>query len=204
MGDSGKGKTNLLKIILEQLVGEARIYLFDSSSRELFYHRGEEGLSYVDTGEELEDFLDEFPEKLLQRKSAYHKALESNPRLSPKEFYESIELMVLIIDDTDELAERCSGTQKAMAGCLALAAETGCGIIATVQSMKSKGYDEVTKFFKTTTEGILLGNPGSSSVFPAVSARNLPVMGEGLLYHGGEFERVLLPGFEMTQEEGDE
>ena len=204
VGDSGKGKTNLLKIILEQLVGEARIYLFDSSSRELFYHRGDEGLSYVDTGEELEDFLDEFPEKLLQRKSAYHKALESNPRLSPKEFYESIELMVLIIDDTDELAERCSGTQKAMAGCLALAAETGCGIIATVQSMKSKGYDEVTKFFKTTTEGILLGNPGSSSVFPAVSARNLPVMGEGLLYHGGEFERVLLPGFEMTQEEGDE
>ena len=111
VGDSGKGKTNLLKIILEQLVGEARIYLFDSSSRELFYHRGDEGLSYVDTGEELEDFLDEFPEKLLQRKSAYHKALESNPRLSPKEFYESIELMVLIIDDTDELAERCSGTQ---------------------------------------------------------------------------------------------
>lgn len=103
---------------------------------------------------------------------------------------------MLVIDDVDELAEKCSGISKSMAECLSLAAETGCGIVATVQSMKTKGFDEVTKFFKTTTNGILVGNPGSTSIFPTVAARNLPTMGEGMLYYNGDFEKVLLPKYE--------
>lgn len=196
LGDSGKGKTNLLKVILEQIVGNIMVYLFDSSNKELFYQRDNNLLFYIDSRDELEEFVDEFNEKMIMRRTAYHKALEKNPRLSPREFYETLETIMLVIDDVDELAEKCSGISKSMAECLSLAAETGCGIVATVQSIKTKGFDEVTKFFKTTTNGILVGNPGSTSIFPTVAARNLPTMGEGMLYYNGDFEKVLLPKYE--------
>ncbi len=197
LGDGGKGKTNLLKVILEQLVGERTIYLFDSSSRELFYYKNNNNVCYLETGEEGEDFIDEFEELAATRKSMFHKALENNPRLLPKEFYASLDEVYIVIDDVDEFAERFAALGKKIAECLRLAADTGCGIIATVHSTKSKGFDEVSKFFKATTDGILIGNPGVTSILPAVAARQLPAMGEGLLYQNGSYEKLLLPKFEM-------
>jgi len=197
LGDGGKGKTNLLKVILEQLAGEKTIYLFDSSSKELFYYKNNDYVFYLETGEEGEDFIDEFEELATTRKSLFHKALEDNPRLLPKDFYASLDEVYIVIDDADEFAERFAAIGKKMAECLRLAADTGCGIIATVHSTKSKGFDEISKFFKATTDGILIGNPGVTSILPAVAARQLPAMGEGLLYQNGSYEKLLLPKFEI-------
>ncbi len=193
LGDAGKGKTNLLKIILEQISGKEKIFLFDSASRELFFHKGDRNLDYIEKQEEAEDFVEEFHEIITARKGGFNKAQQENSRISPKEFYTSLAPVYIIIDDTDEFAENFKAIGKEMAECLKLAAETGCGIIATTHSTKGKGFDDVTKFFKTTTDGILLGNPGSTSVFPNVASKDLPVMGDGLLYRNGAFERVLLP-----------
>ena len=196
LGDSGKGKTNLLKIILEQIAGKEIIYLFDSSSRELFYHKSDDKLSYLETKEEGEDFAEEFMETAMMRKSRFHKALEENPRIVPREFYESLEPVYIVIDDVDELSEKFAALSKKIAECLRLASETGCGIIASMHSTKSKGFDDISKFFKTTTEGILIGNPGVTSILPAVATKQIPVLGEGLLYHNGAYEKLLLPKFE--------
>lgn len=196
LGDSGKGKTNLLKVILEQIAGKETVYLFDSSSRELFYHKAAGKLSYLETKEEGEDFIDEFEELATVRKSLFHKALEENPRISPKSFYSSLDKVYLVIDDVDEFAEKYTALAKKMAECLRLAADTGCGIIATIHTTKSKGFDEISKFFKATNDGILIGNPGVTSILPTVASRQLPAMGEGLLYQGGAYEKLLLPRFE--------
>lgn len=201
LGDSGKGKTNLLKVILSQLAG-SRIYLFDAGSRELFYHKADENLSYIEKTEEAEEFIEECKEEMITRKSMFHKALETNSRITPREFYMTLEPMYIIIDDTDEFAENYKSLQKDMTECLRLAAETGCGIIATINSTKAKGFDEISKFFKTTTDGILIGNPGTTSIFPSVMTRQLPSMGEGLLYHNGTSERILLPKYADEKERG--
>ena len=134
----------------------------------------------------------------------FHRALEENPRISPKEFYASLEPVYIVIDDTDEFAENFKALGKEIAECLRLAMDTGCGIIAAMHSTKSKGFDEISKLFKTTTDGILLGNPGATSVFPTVPAKQLPAMGEGLLYHSGNFEQVLLPKYTDEKEGGKE
>lgn len=196
LGDSGKGKTNLLKVILGQIAGREIIYLFDSLSRELFYHKSDDKLFYLETKEEGEDFTDEFMEIVTVRKSKFHKALEENPRIAPREFYSSLEAVYIVIDDVDEFAERYSSLSKKMAECLRTASDTGCGVIATMHSTKSKGFDEISKYFKTATEGILIGNPGSISIFPPVSTKQIPILGEGLLYHNGDYERLLLPKYE--------
>ena len=192
LGDSGRGKTNLLKVILEQIIGEGQIYLFDSSGKELFYHKTSTGVTYIETKEEAEEFVEIYKETAEGRKSKFHRALEDNPRISPKEFYATLEPVYIVIDDTDEFAENFKALSKEMAECLRLAMDTGGSIIAAIHSTKSKAFDEVSKLFKTTTDGILLGNPGATSIFPTVSVKQLPAMGEGLLYHSGKLEHVLL------------
>lgn len=201
LGESARGKTNLLKVILEQIIGEGEIYLFDSSGKELFYHKTSERVSYVETREEAEEFIETCRETAQERRSMFLKALEENPRISPKEFYAGLAPVYIVIDDTDEFAENYKMYGKEMAECLRLAMDTGCGIIATMHSTKSKAFDEVSKLFRTTTDGILLGNPGATSIFPTVSARQFPAMGEGLLYHGGNFEQILLPKYVDDREE---
>ena len=195
LGDSARGKTNLLKVILEQIGGKDRIYLFDSSGRELFYHKTDANLSYMEDPEEAEDFMEELMETATVRKGMYHKALETDPRMAPGTFYALLEPVYIVVDDVDEFAEQYASKAKKMVECLRLAADTGCGIIATMHSTKSKGYDDISKFFKVTTDGILLGNPGGTSILPSVPARQLPAMGEGLLYSGGGYERIVLPKF---------
>ena len=199
LGDGGKGKTNLLKVILAQISG-AKTFLFDSASKELYYCKSKEHLEYVENIEDAEDFTEECKEILITRKSMFHKALENDARTVPKDFYASLEPMYIVIDDVDELVEKYKEYQKNILECLRLAAETGCGIIATINSTKAKGYDELSKFFKTTTDGILIGNPAGVSIFPTVSSKQIPILGEGLLYHNGTFERLLLPKFVETIE----
>lgn len=196
LGDTGRGRTNLLKVILGQIAGKATIYLFDSSSRELFYQKQSEKLVYVESREDIEDFVEEFKETAAVRKTQFYRALEENPRISPKEFYMTLEKVCIVIDDTDEFAENCKTMVKEVVECLRFAIETGCGIVAAVNSSKTKGFDEISKLFKSTTDGILIGSPGSTSIFPTVATRQLPAPGEGLLYHNGSFERLLLPKYE--------
>ena len=195
LGDAGKGKTNLLKVILEQIVGTETIYLFDSSAKELFYHKDAKNLTYIEDQEEVEEFTEEFAEFAQSRKGNFHRALQENPRLTPRAYYASCKPVYIVIDDSDEFAETFKPSAQALAECLKLAAETGCCVIATVHSTKTKALNELGKFFKTTTDGILVGSPGTTSTFPTVPGRELPALGEGLLFCSGAYERILLPRY---------
>ncbi|MCH5258790.1 MAG: type VII secretion protein EssC [Lachnospiraceae bacterium] len=203
LGDSGRGKTNLLKVIVEQLLGTGKIYVFDSSSKELFYLKERDMVSYVEIQFDVEDFIENWKEEIATRRKRFHMALEEDARLSPKEFYTTLDPFYIIIDDADELAENYKAIGKAMAECLRLAIDTGCGIFVTIHSTKAKAFDEVSKLFKIATEGILIGNPGSTSIFPPVATKQLPSAGEGLLYHSGGYERIVLPKY-ISKMEGEE
>ncbi|MEG2987208.1 MAG: hypothetical protein RR809_06515, partial [Lachnospiraceae bacterium] len=59
-----------------------------------------------------------------------------------------------------------------------------------------KGVDEVTKFAKNTTEGLLIGNPGTTGMFGITSAKELPQFKDRLLFHNGGYVRLRLPKYE--------
>ena len=40
------------------------------------------------------------------------------------------------------------------------------------------------------------GNPGMTNIFPMIANKDLPVLGEGLLYNGSSYERLLLPKYD--------
>ena len=76
------------------------------------------------------------------------------------------------------------------------AVETGIGVIATVHSSKPKGFDELNKWFKTSSNGLVIGSQGTSNVYPMISAKDMPMTGDGLLDVNSVYERLLLPLYE--------
>ena len=76
------------------------------------------------------------------------------------------------------------------------AVSVGISVILSAHSGKMKGFDEVTKFAKNTTEGLLLGSQGTTAMFPVNSAKELPQFMDGLLFHGGIYVRIRIPKYE--------
>lgn len=195
LGESQKGKTNMLKVIIRQAAAMGSIYLFDSKSMELFNFKTEKGIHYIDTQEQIDIFLQEIAEEAERRTSAVKEKLAENPRLQPKEFYLTCRPIYIIIDDVDDFIEFVKAKGDKAAATLRKAAETGIYVIMSVHASKLKGYDEISKFVKASANGLLLSGQGNLNVFPLTSLKEIPVMGDGLLFKNGVYERLRLPKF---------
>lgn len=69
IGETGKGKTNMMKVLLNQAVGKGMVYLFDSSAMGLYSYQETDGVTYVQDEEELEDFIDHMKALCGERKA---------------------------------------------------------------------------------------------------------------------------------------
>jgi S-DNA-T family DNA segregation ATPase FtsK/SpoIIIE len=73
------------------------------------------------------------------------------------------------------------------------AANVGICVIVTANAGKFKGFDAVTKFFRNTTEGLMVGNQGTAAIFPINSMKDMPAQKDGLLWHNGSCVRIRIP-----------
>jgi S-DNA-T family DNA segregation ATPase FtsK/SpoIIIE len=196
IGDGTKGKTNMLKVILDQIyIQQGEVYLFDSKNKELYYNRGQGGVQYIDSQSDIDDFVEDFSDMCDRRKALFEKALTEEATLNPREFYGALKVSCIVIDDLDDFIEKSQTSAKEILTCVKKAVETGVGIIATVNSSKPKGFDELTKWFKTSANGLVVGSQGNLSIYPTVPSKEMPVLGEGLLYINGGYEKLLLPHY---------
>lgn len=196
LGDAAKGKTNMAKVLASQAANKGKVFLFDSSDMSLYAFGNKKNVAYIEDNDDMEDFLEEMDTICNQNKNAFEAALKAGQNVSPKSFYETIEANYIIIDDLDEFINRYQSVEKELGRILKLAAETGVGIIATVNSSKFRGFDEIGKWFKSSSVGLVVGNPGTSNIYPMIHTKDLPVLGEGLLFNGSAYERVMLPKYE--------
>lgn len=196
VGDAGKGKTNMAKVIAEQARARGKLYLFDSKDMGLYFFKGKENVFYVEDADDLEDFMEEITAVSLHNKEKFEAAVKTGQNASPKAFYESVQPVYIVIDDLDDFMAEYQSDLKALTPLLKTAAETGIGILATVHSSKPKGFDDLSKWFKTSSNGLVIGSQGTSNIYPMVSARDMPALGEGLLYTNSTYERLLLPQYE--------
>lgn len=195
LGEARKGKTTVLKVILSQLEKAERIYVFDSPSMELYRFRSMENLQYVHENEELERFLEELEQSIEERNSRIKAWMEQDMNASPRELIGRLEEIYIIADDWDSFIERTKGKAAKLGSLLNACAGAGITVILTAASNKLKGFDEVTKFAKGSVNGLLLGSQGTTGMFPVRSQRELPQMGDGLLFKDGNYERLRLPKF---------
>lgn len=191
IGESGKGKTNALKVLLNQMRGT--VYLFDSSALSLYSYRDKETIRYIQEEDEVKEFLTEVTKLCAERKEALKEAMAEDAAIAPMQFYQKLQGVYIAIDDMDHFLSMSSAYEKETAELLMGAAECGVGIIATVHAAKLKGYDALSKWMKTAVHGLVLSPQGMLNIFPVKTQREYPPMGQGLLFHNGVYDRALIP-----------
>lgn len=196
IGDAAKGKTNMAKVITDQAMEKGQVFLFDSKDMELYSFKGKQNVHYVEDADDLDDCMDMLREISQGNKEAFETAVKSGKNVSPKTFYETVEPAYIMIDDLDDFVAEYQSNLNEITPVIKGAAEAGIGVIATVHTSKPKGFDELNKWFKTSANGLVIGNMGTSNIYPAVSMREMPTLGEGLLYVNSSYERLLLPKFD--------
>lgn len=196
LGEARRGKTTMLKVILNQIVGEGMVYLFDSQSMELYGFKEREKVHYVSEQEEIEEFIHALEQETNERNEQLRKWIIEEKNVSPRELTGRFQPFYVVVDDWDYFVERTKDKAAKLGGLLSTCAGVGITIIVTAASTKLKGFDEMTKLIKTSANGLLIGNPGATGMFPVRMQRELPEMGDGLLFRDGSYERLRLPKFE--------
>lgn len=193
IGETGKGKTNMLKCLLNQISEQGKAYLFDSSAMSLYSYQDKEGIMYVQDEDEFEDFIDQIKQLCGERKLRCKQELERNSAMTPMTYYQTEEPVYIVIDDMDKFLASGSAFENELYGVMTDAAECGVGIIITVHSAKLKGFDVLSKWVKAASHGLVLSPQGTLNIFPVRVQREYPQMGRGLLFHNGEYVTVQLP-----------
>ncbi|MCM1263502.1 MAG: type VII secretion protein EssC [Butyrivibrio sp.] len=193
IGETGKGKTNMVKVLLNQILAIGNAYVFDSSSMGLYSYQDKEGITYVQNEEELEDFIDCMKQLTADRKLCCKQELDKNNTITPSDYYRTQESVYIVIDDMDKFMAFVGVSAEELYAVMTDAAECGVGIIITVHSAKLKGFDVLSKWVKAASHGLVLSPQGTLNIFPVRTQREYPPMGRGLLFHNGEYTIVRLP-----------
>lgn len=202
LGETARGKTNALKLILAQLLdrqeneaegADFAVYLFDSKAMELYAYKSRPGITYVEESG-VDGFLAELGTLISSRSQQIQESMAAQPGQLPKLIIRELTPCYILVDDWDNFVELTKAKAMLLTPLLANAVSVGISLILTAHSAKLKGFDEVSKFAKSATDGLLLGNPGSTGLFGVSSGKELPQMKDGLLFHNGAYVRVRVPG----------
>ena len=193
IGESGRGKTNTLKCILNQLDEAQQVYIFDSKSRELNSYKAMENVTYVQTDEQIEEFVMAMKELGDVRNEEFSMAMADNEELTIKEFISWQEPVYVVVDGTDEFVERMNENyEDEIADVLERVTGLGVMIVFSIHSSKFHGYDELTGFIKKANYGLVLGDQGMAEIFP-MSYSDTVEFGRGFLFRNGSKAEVMLP-----------
>ena len=198
LGEAGRGKTTVLFSMIDQLLlsqRESDIALFDSKSLLLLPYRGR--VRYIESEEEALDLVDDVTELCTRRKSALEAALSAGEVKTPREFYENQRGCWLFIDDADDFMEKWKMQLLELFQMLVLASESGVGVVISIHAGKFRARNEFTAWLRSSSNGLLLGNPGAVGIFQPASSREYTAKGYGLLFRQGSYRKLLLPGAKL-------
>jgi S-DNA-T family DNA segregation ATPase FtsK/SpoIIIE len=203
IGESGRGKTNAIKIVLSQVIEgkeKPKVYLFDSANMELYSYASNNHIEYMTEEVQKVAFLENIQKEVDERKENLEKMLKENPGMNPKLLLREMKSSVIIIDDVDDFTESFKPDLSKVANVLKDAVGVGITCIVTVHAGKPRGIDDVTKVVKQTSNGLVLSAQGGAApIFPVMTASLLPRFGDGLLFKNGSFVRIKLP--QMIEQE---
>ena len=192
-GDSGKGKTNVLRILVEQARTQGQVFLFDSKNLELYGFKQKERVVYIESDADLTESIELINSVCIQHKAAFEEYVKTKTDITPKQYYEQLGSNYIMVDDMDDLAAKYQMRIKELVSLFTLAAESGFGIVAAHNSLKPKSFDELCKWFRTSTNGLVVGSQGAAGIYPVVPVKDTPRTGEGLLYINNAYERLQIP-----------
>lgn len=163
MGQGQKGKTNVLKVLLNALLDREvdGLAIFDSFDRSLANYADDDKVSYIETKEQITDWLTSIEAVLKEREVEYVAAVQSgqlNIQFTP---------ISLVVDGYARFSQTLDSLlQDRMAKLIRNYSHLGFNLIVAGSSNDvSKGYDSLTTEVKQIRQGILLMKKSDQTLF---------------------------------------
>lgn len=163
LGQSQKGKTNLLKVILNTALQKdiKHIGLVDSFERGLATFADEDIVSYLDSKERLNEWLTEIEDELSFRETAY-----VNSNLNERKTLQFKPILLVIDDYARFLASLDAKLQERIVKLMKHANYLGFNVIVSGNVNElTKGYDALTTEVKQIRQAVLLMKKSEQTLF---------------------------------------
>lgn len=190
VGPVRSGKSNAGRIVLGQLKEFTKVYLFDAKDYEFQDMENQDNVVYVNSEEVLQESIEELADLTEERKED---CAAERGRMSVREYYHTLEKYCVFINGLEDFAE-FTRDKSEIVQTLIHAAETGILIVMIGHSAHMPARNETAKLVKTAEYGLILGEAGMNTPFPAFRGKDLPDRVEdGLLYKKGAGVMIRLP-----------
>ena len=190
IGPVRSGKSNTVRMMLQQMLHFEKIYVFDAKTYELQDMQIYENVMYVDNPDKLDRCKEELMDLTEERREDCQ-AERGNRTVT--QFYGSLEKYAVVINELSDFVQFIND-DKNMIQILGNAADTGILVILTGHSAHMPVRNETAKLVKKAENGLLLGDPGINSPFPAFRGKELPdCVEDGLLYQKGSSTMIRIP-----------
>ena len=190
VGKEGTGKTNVLKLILEQLK-EAEVYICDSVGSELGREYKDMAKFYFNNEADSGAFYKILEDEVNRRVSEYERVKNDK---SLREFCMELTQVVIVIDDIERFINLCKDIRTDLEKLIPKLLDYGVSIVEAVTPNELRGFDDLTKKLKDINSGVVLGIPDEQSFIRMPVIRNYKfVPGTGFVFKGGDIKKVKIP-----------
>lgn len=162
LGLAQKGKTNVLKVMIETLLerGVKRLALFDSFDHGLVGYASEPSTFYLETKEQVGNWLTEVEVELSEREAAYLAAVQQGKLIR------NMEPISLMIDGYGRFLQTIdSQLQERVAKLMRNYSHLGFNLIVAGNNDLAKGYDSLTTEIKQIRQAVLLMKKSDQTLF---------------------------------------
>jgi S-DNA-T family DNA segregation ATPase FtsK/SpoIIIE len=194
VGQSRKGKTNVLKILLESLLTQTigEIGLFDGVDRGLSSYASMETVRYVETKDQITEWLDHITDIFEDRERRYLAALEMKS-MKQMEFPS----IIFVIDSISRLQQTIDGRiQDRISGLMKQYSHLGFSLIVAGNANDfTKGYDSLTTELKQVRQAVLLLKKSDQSLYTLSYSRKEEEIqpGYGYFVLNGQESKIQIP-----------
>ncbi|MDO6658084.1 type VII secretion protein EssC [Anaerobacillus sp. 1_MG-2023] len=181
LGQAQKGKTNIMRLLTQQALQQEgdHIAIFDSIDRGLFHLKEEENTTYLETKEQIEEWIEQVTTEFKSRAITYHESMNNGQTLP------EFSRVFLFIDGYGRFSQTLGNLlQDRMTALMKNYSHLGLSIIASGSSNElTKGYDPLTVELKQIRQIILLMKKSDQTLINLPFDRKEPDIKAGFAYY---------------------
>jgi S-DNA-T family DNA segregation ATPase FtsK/SpoIIIE len=201
MGDAQKGKTNILKMMIHRISESSNgghIALFDSVNRSLSDYAGEDGISYIETKEQISEWVASVEQEFSQRELIYRTSLKDKEAPKPDKTPH-----ILMVDGNGNFLQTIdAGLQMKLGNLIKSYSHLGFSVVISGGATEfSKGFDQFTNELKQIKQAILLMKQSEQTIFTLPYKRNEPDVKPGFGYYllNGDVRKIQIPYYNLER-----
>ncbi|MEG0345818.1 MAG: type VII secretion protein EssC [Erysipelotrichaceae bacterium] len=193
LGEAETGKTNLLRIIINQL-NNNQVIILDSKNSDLNNYNND-NIIYHDSNYSIDTILDYLSNECFKRNNDYLLEFKKNKELSKKDYINSLPFIYIISDEVNEFIYKYnSSTISNKDDIINDLSEYGIKLIMTIRPSRFTTFDNITKFIKATNYKIVLGNINDQLLVPVTNFKEVNTeIDKGYLNYNNRTIRIQLP-----------